>query len=199
MTTSDAAGNYRRAAILEATAEVFLRYGYKKTSMDDLARAAGLSRQGLYLHFRTKEDLFRASVANVTSGTEDACRAALSRTDLGTVDRLLGAFEAFHGGQVFQADSSHVGDLPLEHERRFVGAVAEFLAASGASRLTSRAEVGPHELAETLLAVSLGLKHRATTARAYRDRMAIALRIALADIPSGETAGRRAVSNFPNR
>ncbi len=43
----------RRESILQAAVGVFLRYGYKKTSMDDLARAAGLSRQGLYLHFAT--------------------------------------------------------------------------------------------------------------------------------------------------
>ena len=33
-------GNARRAAIVDAAAQVFLRYGFKKTSMDDLARAA---------------------------------------------------------------------------------------------------------------------------------------------------------------
>ena len=31
------------------------RYGFKKTSMDDVAQAAGVSRQGLYLYFDTKE------------------------------------------------------------------------------------------------------------------------------------------------
>jgi AcrR family transcriptional regulator len=34
----------RRAALLAAAAEVFARYGYRKASMDDVARAAGLSR-----------------------------------------------------------------------------------------------------------------------------------------------------------
>jgi len=32
----------RRDAVLAAAQGVFLRYGFKKTSMDDLARAAGL-------------------------------------------------------------------------------------------------------------------------------------------------------------
>ena len=44
----------RRSRLLEAALGVFLRYGYKKTSMDEVARAADLSRQGLYLHFATK-------------------------------------------------------------------------------------------------------------------------------------------------
>ena len=52
----------RKEGIVKATSGKFLRYGFKKTSMDDLARAAGLSRQGLYLHFATKEALFKQMV-----------------------------------------------------------------------------------------------------------------------------------------
>jgi len=36
----------KREAILVAATAIFLRYGFKKTSMDDVARAAGVSRQG---------------------------------------------------------------------------------------------------------------------------------------------------------
>ena len=61
-------GGARRAAILETAMRVFLRYGFKKTSMDDLARAAGLSRQGLYLHYRTKEELCIPSVSDDRGG-----------------------------------------------------------------------------------------------------------------------------------
>src|SRR4051812_11136713 len=87
----------RRAAILEAATGVFLRYGFKKTSMDDLARAAGLSRQGLYLHFATKDALFKEAVLQVIARTRAAGRAALARDSLDVEERLLGAFEAVHG------------------------------------------------------------------------------------------------------
>jgi len=176
--------------------------------MDDLARAAGLSRQGLYLHFSTKEELFQAAVARAIAVVEDACRAALSRTELPAIDRLLGAFETFHGrrigqpgqqdvGEILEADTSLVGGLCLQHEQRFVTAVAGLLTESGASRTMSRVGVGPREVAETLLAVSFGLKRRVTTAVEYRDRMAVALRIALADVHAGEVVTRRWASNFP--
>src|SRR5262245_29785734 len=49
----------RQEAIFAAAIAIFLRFGFKKTSMDDLARAAGLSRQGLYLHFASKDALFK--------------------------------------------------------------------------------------------------------------------------------------------
>src|SRR5258708_35954114 len=87
----------RRLAILEAATGVFLRYGFKKTSMDDLARAAGLSRQGLYLHFATKEALFKDAVLQLIATSRAAGRAALGREDLDVEERLLGAFEAVHG------------------------------------------------------------------------------------------------------
>jgi AcrR family transcriptional regulator len=50
----------RRAEILEAAKICFLRYGYGKTSLDDIAKAAGLSRPLLYRKFANKEAIFAA-------------------------------------------------------------------------------------------------------------------------------------------
>jgi AcrR family transcriptional regulator len=205
---SDAKETPRRASILEATSEVFLRYGSRKTSMDDLARASGLSRQGLYLHFKTKEELLQAAVAYVIAGVEAACRAALTQTDRPAIDRLLGAFDAFHGrriaqpraqdiGEVSEAESGLIGALYREHERRFVTAIEGVLSEPGTAHLVGRTGVSPREIAETLLALSFGLKGRVTTAVEYRDRMATALRLVLADAQTGDVAARRAASNFP--
>jgi AcrR family transcriptional regulator len=47
-----------RAAILEAARGRFLRFGPRKTTMDEVARAAGCSRTTLYSHFRNMEDLY---------------------------------------------------------------------------------------------------------------------------------------------
>ena len=98
----------RREALLQAAIGVFLRYGYKKTSMDDLARAADLSRQGLYLHFATKEELFKEAVGHLMQQGRAAMRAALKRNDLPVEDRLLDAFVTFKS-------HSSGGDTPGEH------------------------------------------------------------------------------------
>jgi AcrR family transcriptional regulator len=50
----------RRGLILKAALDVFSTYGFRKTSMDDIARAAGVSRPALYQLFRNKTDIFRA-------------------------------------------------------------------------------------------------------------------------------------------
>ena len=49
-------------AILAAAWAGFSAYGFRKTSMDDIARGAGMSRPALYLHFKNKEAIFRSLV-----------------------------------------------------------------------------------------------------------------------------------------
>ena len=70
--------------------------------MDDLARAAGLSRQGLYLHFATKEALFKDSVLQLIAASRAAARAALAREGLDLEARLLAMFEAVHAHSIGQ-------------------------------------------------------------------------------------------------
>lgn len=50
----------RRDAILHASWQVFSAYGFRRTSMQDIADAVGISRPALYLEFANKTDIFRA-------------------------------------------------------------------------------------------------------------------------------------------
>ncbi len=52
----------KRDAILEAAAELFLSQGLQGTSMDAVALKAGVSKQTVYSHFSSKEDLFRVVI-----------------------------------------------------------------------------------------------------------------------------------------
>ncbi len=47
-----------RGSILEAARGRFVRFGPRKTTMDEVARAAGCSRTTLYSHFRNMEDVY---------------------------------------------------------------------------------------------------------------------------------------------
>src|SRR3990172_12085263 len=49
-----------RDAILEAARRRFVRFGPRKTTIDEVAREAGCSRTTVYAHFRNKEDLYRS-------------------------------------------------------------------------------------------------------------------------------------------
>ncbi|MFN8378429.1 MAG: helix-turn-helix domain-containing protein [Anaerolineae bacterium] len=52
----------RAERILDAAADLFAHYGFDKTTMDDIAQAAHVSKGAIYLHFRGKEDLFDALI-----------------------------------------------------------------------------------------------------------------------------------------
>ena len=48
----------REQRILDAAADLFVHYGYDKTTVSDIAREAGVSKGAIYLHFKSKDDLF---------------------------------------------------------------------------------------------------------------------------------------------
>lgn len=52
-----------REKILNVATRVFSRYGFYKTSMDEIARSAHKAKGSLYYHFTSKEDLFAEVVA----------------------------------------------------------------------------------------------------------------------------------------
>jgi TetR/AcrR family transcriptional regulator, transcriptional repressor of aconitase len=51
----------RKRAIVEAARACFLQFGYAKTSMDDIAKKAGISRPLVYRAFKNKEAIFAAA------------------------------------------------------------------------------------------------------------------------------------------
>ena len=50
----------RREAILKAAKEVFARKGLLASTIDDVAQRAEVAKGTIYLHFKAKEDLFKA-------------------------------------------------------------------------------------------------------------------------------------------
>ncbi|MDD9350616.1 TetR/AcrR family transcriptional regulator [Mumia sp.] len=56
----------KRRAVLAAAEEAFLAAHYESVTMDDLARSSGVSKQTVYAHFGTKEQLFIELVTSMT-------------------------------------------------------------------------------------------------------------------------------------
>lgn len=179
----------RRTALLQAAIQVFARYGYRKASMDEVARAAGLSRQGLYLHFPTKEILFREVVESLLTRALGAAQDALSDEARPIEERLVSAFDAMYGqyvetlgatphlAELFETSARLVGPLIQQQECSFRRAVTELLARSGLGRLWAGAGLSAQDLADTLEAVAYGLKHRTSSRTDYRARIGRAVRL----------------------
>ncbi len=52
----------REERILDAATTLLVRWGYRKTTIDDVAREAGVGKGTIYLHWKDKNDLFRAAI-----------------------------------------------------------------------------------------------------------------------------------------
>jgi AcrR family transcriptional regulator len=83
----------RRAVILEAATEVFLRNGYLGTTMDEIAALAAASKQTVYKHFSGKEFLFSEivmhTVAEIANTNDEEIRALAHSDDLDTDLRVF--------------------------------------------------------------------------------------------------------------
>lgn len=54
-----------REAILDATDSLLSRYGYKKMTIDDLAREVGIGKGSVYLHFTSKEEIVLSHIDRI--------------------------------------------------------------------------------------------------------------------------------------
>jgi AcrR family transcriptional regulator len=112
----ESTGGDKRAVILDAAQSLFLRYGVKRTALDDVARDAGVAKGTLYLYFNSKENLFAAIAerlcAEVLGNAEAAIASAASITH-----QLVGCLDAYIGStHRLVAQSPHIAELTESKE-----------------------------------------------------------------------------------
>lgn len=90
------AADAKREAILAAALGLFGRYGYRRTSIDDIAREAGIAKGTVYLHVESKAMLFRTLSQSLLGQVLARARAAaVART--GVTERLVEILDAKFG------------------------------------------------------------------------------------------------------
>jgi AcrR family transcriptional regulator len=169
----------RREHVLAAALETFARYGYKKASMEDVARAADISRPGLYFLFAAKQSLFRAAVTHALDGDVDAAARCLADVERPLRDRLIEALDLWTGryigpvakevAVVIESNPELLGSIVVDYPRRFLDMVTAAVAADlppGSARLAE-------DMARTLLSTAGGIKHEVTTRDEFVARMTI--------------------------
>jgi TetR/AcrR family transcriptional regulator, copper-responsive repressor len=73
--------NLSREKVLEKAMPVFWKHGFSDTSLQELERATGVNKSGLYTEFRDKEDLFVACLRHYIESQEK--RGLLTKEPLG--------------------------------------------------------------------------------------------------------------------
>jgi AcrR family transcriptional regulator len=188
----------RRASILGAALARFGQYGYRRTALEDVAREAGISRAALYLHFRNKEDLFRALSSRLQDGALAAADAAAAAG--GTVEERLRrvleakfghfydlAHRSAHARELLDENDRICGDISAAARKRYLRILDRVLAQAvdrGELR-PARAGLAPAAAAELIADCARGLEHArgdALTPAVYRRRLAQLVRVLIAGL-----------------
>ncbi len=178
-------GADRRDVVLAAALETFVRYGYRKTSMEDIAGAARISRPGLYFLFTSKRELFAAAVGRALEQDLRTTAYLLGDEVRPLRERLLEAFDTWTGrylgavgGELSAVAEAHLdllGTAAVDAPRRFHALVTDAVVSSRApqDRATSEA------IARTLISTAIGLKHQTTSQETFRENLGTAIALLL--------------------
>jgi AcrR family transcriptional regulator len=174
-------GADRRSVVLSSALSTFARFGYRKTSMDEIARAAHISRPGLYFLFASKEDLFRAAVVQGLEDDLAHVERTLGESDRPIRERLLEAFDRWAGRyigpmsrditSVVDENPELLGEIVVEMPQRFADLVTRAFISAGLGLSAERSTA----LVQTMISTSIGIKHQVEDRVAYGDRLAVAI------------------------
>ena len=197
MSQSDT-GADRQETILNAAFHSFAAYGFRRTSMEDIATAAGLSRTALYLHFKSKEDIFRSLSARYFQEALRDMAGALDQPGCNPAETLRAAFVAKdgkfmdvvfgtpHGKELLDAGFSISADLAEAGEVEMIRLLSAYFARHRIALGVGSAQ----DLAQTLTAALWGLKSSATSLDDYRAGQArLAALFAMALTGSADVGG----------
>lgn len=168
--------------------QVFFRYGYRKTSLDDIAQAAGVSRQTLYQRYTNKEKLFVAAVEVKLKKSLMDC-AEIADADTHNVEtQLLKMFDVWcgpyldllelspHASEIMSVSNELVGDCCEENQAKILVLVDAVLKKHNVPRIKDKS-VTSQNIAETLGYLGKGIFHQCDNRKDFNAKMTMALSV----------------------
>ena len=163
----------KKGKILTAALSVFLRYGFKRVTMNDIAEAAGVSRAALYVLFKNKEDIFVGvflqwvdeTVARILSAMAAATtpEQKIERAfELWAVEPFEMVLTSQEAKELVDCSFDFAQDSLRQGYDQFEAAIVPVLA-SLARRRRAMAPMAPDKLAHVLASAVRGFKQTATT------------------------------------
>jgi AcrR family transcriptional regulator len=190
----------RRAVILDAALRVFGQYGYRRTSMDDIAREAQIGKGTIYLSFASKDEVFQALAQRLAQRMLAGAEAA-SRQPGTTADKLAAMHAAWfgtyadtisrspHAADLLDAKHQLSADLAADAATRYKRLVRDVITEAGELDLEP-AGLTPGTAAELLIASARGLEPSASSPAAYRRQLTTLVRVMIAGLASRHPANR---------
>jgi AcrR family transcriptional regulator len=138
-TREGAASKEKYDVILTAAKQLFGHYGYRRTSIDDIAQEAHIAKGTVYLYFKSKEEIFRALcqqlLDTVLSAAEDACRARgpieqrLRQMLAAKFDYLFElVHRSIHARELIDAKNQLSADIFSQADRRYLRMLSAVIA-----------------------------------------------------------------------
>lgn len=185
-------GTQTQHTVLRAAMTRFANYGYKRTSLNDIADEAGLSRPTLYSYFKNKEAILRA----VSQGFYDATLCNVEAEFTREVDiqtRLVDGFWAWsepfmgilfgspHGAELIGANSAMASDISAEAHSKFHALlVTQIKKAKSEGDIDLKpVQLSINQAAELLILSLNGLSSGDADEQTYKKRLAALVRLFL--------------------
>lgn len=187
---SDGPEDAKKLRALDGALKAFFSYGYQRTSMDDIAKAAGMSRPALYLIFRNKADIFRAGAERVfersairmdevLNGPGPFADRVFQSVDQGMICMMAQMNASPHGAELIDMKNELAGGLMQEWHETSVGLFSRAIEAEAAA---TGVDLGARGLTANVLAELLvdgleGVKHRVSDVEAQRTALCQLIRV----------------------
>lgn len=172
--------NNKTDRVLAASLMCFKQYGFKRTSMLDIAKAADMSRPALYILFKNKTDIFRSvseRFQNFTLGNVETALAEhtniQSRLTIAILARIAPfyalAHDSLHGPELFDLTKSTAADINTTANEKFFSMLHTALDTSIANgELDPKSSsLNANELTQILISGAFGLKEVASSLTHY--------------------------------
>ncbi|MFG2000683.1 TetR/AcrR family transcriptional regulator [Spirillospora sp. NPDC048911] len=154
----------RLTEILDATYACLNLHGVRRTTMDDIAREAGISRSAVYQYVRNKDDAFRRLAGRLHDEALGRAREAAS-ADAPPADRVRGVLGAKLGlVRSLTGESPHAAELLDQKIRLFADICSRFVTELKSLLAGVFAEAGvigsvtPAQAADICIALVMGLE-----------------------------------------
>jgi len=189
---------HKEAKVIAAATQVFMRYGYRRATMGDIAEAAGISRPALYLVFSSKEEILTAVLARVFTAALEEIRHGLE--GLATAEeKLTYAFDVWcvrpfemilaspDAKDLLQSSYEFAHEVTSMAAANFEALLAEAIQPLIAKNVPMIGEKAPNgfsamRIAHILATAVPGFKESAKTAVEFRELIAGLIAIVIASL-----------------
>lgn len=157
--------------VVSAAQQVFIKYGYRRTTMGDLAEAGEISRPALYLLYANKEALFRAVITRYCKNAEKLAYERIESSE-DVEQQLKGVMQTWvvepfieinrspEAGEIYEAGYAFADDLREQFGKIYINQVESVLNNSSLVHPKTVQKLGfsIRRVAEMMVHSTLGLK-----------------------------------------